>query len=322
MTKRPKRPAIAAASNLTAFREFLQSAALSPTEWRNPRSMRLDRLPVGAAVDLMLAEDARMLRALRAERRNIVRAVDAVGHVLKHGGRLFYVGAGTSGRLGVLDAAECPVTFRSDPEQVQGLIAGGREAVWVSVEGAEDDADAGAKDISARRVSRRDIVVGIAASGRTPYVWGALLEARRRGARTVLLCFNPQLRIPCNLRPDVVIAPATGPEILTGSTRLKAGTATKIVLNMFTTLGMVRAGKVISNLMLDVKPSNAKLRRRAGRIVQELTGVEAAAAEQALRQSRWVIRAALAKLVAKAAPPDSGSGPAATRRSASARGPR
>ncbi len=244
----------------------------------------------------MLSEETRTLRALRAERRNIERAVDTIGRALRRGGRLFYLGAGTSGRLGVLDASECPPTFSCDPEQVQAIIAGGRKALWRSVEGAEDDAEAGAQALRCRGVDRQDVVVGIAASGRTPFVWGGLTEAKRCGAKTVLVCFNPYVQIPRASRPDVVIAPNVGPEILTGSTRLKAGTATKLLLNMFTTLAMVRAGKVISNLMVDVKGSNVKLRDRAVRIVQALTEADYPAAEAALRSTKWNIRAAVQKL--------------------------
>lgn len=276
--------------------EFVRSTRPSPTEQRNPRSLRLDRLSTRAAVRLMLAEDARISRALRKESRVIERAADVIGRALQRGGRLFYLGAGTSGRLGVLDASECPVTFRSDPEQVQGIIAGGQVALWRSIEGAEDDDGAGAQAMQARGVARRDVVVGITASGRTPFVWGALREAQRQGATTVLMCFNPYLQIPREIRPDIVIAPNLGPEILTGSTRLKAGTATKMLLNLFSTLGMVRAGKVVSNLMVDVKPANVKLRDRAVRIVQALSGADYATAETALRTSRWVIRAALTRL--------------------------
>jgi N-acetylmuramic acid 6-phosphate etherase len=276
--------------------EFVRSARMSPTEQRNPRSRNLDRLSVRGAVALMLAEDARIPRALRAERRSLERAVDLIGRAVRGGGRLFYLGAGTSGRLGVLDASECPVTFGSDPETVQGIIAGGQVALWRSIEGAEDDADAGAQALVTRGVGRRDVVVGIAASGRTPFVWGGLIAARKRGARTVLMCFNPHLQIPRALRPDVVLAPDLGPEILTGSTRLKAGTATKLLLNMFTTLAMVRAGKVISNLMVNVNPANVKLRDRAVRIVQELSGKDYATTKRALQKSRWIIRAALRKL--------------------------
>jgi N-acetylmuramic acid 6-phosphate etherase len=267
----------------------IRSRAQSPTEQRNPRSLKLDRLSVPAAVELMLSEDARIPDALRAERRGITRAIETIVRSFRKGGRLFYVGAGTSGRLGVLDASECPPTFRTDPEQVQGIIAGGQTALWSAVEGAEDDPAAGARAIVGRGVSARDTVVGIAASGRTPYVWGALDEARRRGASTILVCFNPHLIIPRHRRPNIVLAPSIGPEVLTGSTRLKSGTATKLILNLFTTLAMVRTGKVLSNLMVDVKASNVKLRDRAARIVQELTGLDYDDARAALVRHDWKI---------------------------------
>jgi len=227
---------------------------------------------------------------------DLERGLRLIARAFRRGGRLFYVGAGTSGRLGVLDASECPPTFRTPPEQVQGIIAGGQRALWEAVEGAEDDAGAGARAIQFRGVSRKDVVVGIAASGRTPFVWGALWEAGRRGAKTVLLCFNPQLEIPRRHRPDLILAPNVGPEILTGSTRLKSGTATKLILNIFTTLAMVRTGKVISNLMVDLNPSNVKLRDRAVRIVRELTGADAATAKEALEKSGWVVKGAWQRL--------------------------
>ncbi|HEX4644887.1 MAG TPA: N-acetylmuramic acid 6-phosphate etherase [Verrucomicrobiae bacterium] len=271
-------------------------AQVSPTEQRNPRSMNLDKLPLRAAIELMLSEDAKIPKAILAERGKIERAVRMIAQAFQNGGRLFYVGAGTSGRLGVLDASECPPTFRSEPEMVQGIIAGGAEALWRAVEGAEDDPAAGARAIGFRGAGRKDVIVGIAASGRTPFVWGALAEAKRRGAKTVLLSFNPFLKKPQGARPDVVIAPNVGPEILTGSTRLKAGTATKLILNIFTTLAMVRVGKVMGNLMVDLKPSNSKLRDRAVRIVRELKGVDEAAARAALEKSGWVIRKACAQL--------------------------
>ncbi len=270
--------------------------ALSPTEQRNPDSMRLDRLSIAQAIALMLREDAKIPPALLSERSKIERGVKLIVNSLRRGGRLFYVGAGTSGRLGVLDASECPPTFCTDPERVQGIIAGGQTALWSAVEGAEDDPAAGGRAMAFRGVGRRDTVVGIAASGRTPFVWGALREAKRRGAATVLLCFNHRLSIPPADRPTLVLAPRIGPEVLTGSTRLKSGTATKLVLNMFTTLAMVRLGKVLSNLMIDVKASNVKLRDRAVRIVRELTGASATAAETALRRTDWSIRDACARL--------------------------
>ena len=220
------------------------------------------------------------------------RSIRLIVRAFQQGGRLFYVGAGTSGRLGVLDASECPPTFQASPEMVQGIIAGGRQALWDSVEGAEDDRDAGARAIEDCGVTEKDVVLGIAASGRTPFVWGALAAAQHRNAATMLLTFNPSLAIPPACRPRVVIAPNVGPEVLTGSTRLKAGTATKLVLNLFTTLAMVRMGKVVSNLMVDVKASNAKLRDRAIRILQALTGLDYEHAQAALLKHEWQIKAA------------------------------
>jgi N-acetylmuramic acid 6-phosphate etherase len=283
----------------SAIRNPQSAVPLSPTELRHPLSMNLDRMPLAEAIALMLGEDAKIPAALLAERDRIKRAVRLVARAFKRGGRLFYVGAGTSGRLGVLDASECPPTFRADPEMVQGIIAGGQTAIWKSVEGAEDDAAAGERAIAFRGVSSKDVIVGIAASGRTPFVWGALHEAKRRSAATVLICFNPSVRTIRRGGPDLVIAPEIGPEILTGSTRLKAGTATKLLLNILTTLAMVRIGKVVSNLMVDVNPSNVKLRDRAVRIVSELTGADYATAKAALEKSGWVVKKAWRRLAKK-----------------------
>jgi N-acetylmuramic acid 6-phosphate etherase len=277
----------------------LESLELSPTEQRNPRSVNLDRASLMESIALMLGEDEKIPRSILAERKKIEQAVKLIVRGFNRGGRLFYVGAGTSGRLGVLDASECPPTFRTSPELVQGIIAGGQRALWEAVEGAEDDPGGGSRAIQYRGVSRKDVVVGIAASGRTPFVWGALGEARRLGAKTVLLCFNPRLEIPRRHRPDLILSPDVGPEILTGSTRLKSGTATKLILNIFTTLAMVRTGKVISNLMVDLNPSNVKLRDRAARIVRALTGADEAAARAALEESGWVVKKAWQKLKAK-----------------------
>ncbi len=287
------RPALVRGSAKLAGGPSLRSLRQSPTELRNPRSMRLDELSVEDAVTLMLEEDRLVPVALLAQRDAIARGVRLIARAFRKGGRLFYVGAGTSGRLGVLDASECPPTFRTPRDMVQGIIAGGPTALWSSVEGAEDDGPAGGRAVAARGVGRHDVVVGIAASGRTPFVWGALEEAGRRGAATVLLCFNPYVALPRRGRPTLVIAPDVGPEILTGSTRLKAGTATKLVLNVFTTLAMVRLGKVRSNLMIDLKASNAKLRDRAVRIVQELTDAGEDGASAALERSAWDVRAAV-----------------------------
>jgi N-acetylmuramic acid 6-phosphate etherase len=272
------------------------SRALSPTEQRNPRSMKLDRLSLARAITLMIEEESKVGRALLKEKGKIERAIDLVVGAMRRGGRLFYVGAGTSGRLGILDAVECPPTFRVSADSVQGILAGGPSAIWKSVEGAEDNAAAGSAAIDGRGITRRDVVIGIAASGRTPFVWGALAAARRRGAKTVLICFNPYLEISSVSRPDLVIAPNVGPEVLTGSTRLKAGTATKVMLNTITTLAMVRFGKVAGNLMIDLNASNRKLRDRAVRIVQAVTGADANAAQAALERSNWIVKKACQRL--------------------------
>jgi N-acetylmuramic acid 6-phosphate etherase len=272
------------------------ATAMSPTERRNPDSRNLDKLPLVQAVRLMLREEARVPSVLRQHEKDVARCIQLIARAFRQGGRLFYVGAGTSGRLGTLDASECPPTFRASPDQVQGIMAGGQAALWQSIEGAEDDDNAGADAVRFRGVNRLDVVVGIAASGRTPFVWGALHEAKRRRARTVLISFNPHLRISRDQKPDLVIAVDLGPEVLTGSTRLKAGTATKLLLNAFTTLSMVRMGKVISNLMVDLNPSNKKLRQRAIRIVRELSGATEEKAAQALERSDWVITGALRQL--------------------------
>jgi N-acetylmuramic acid 6-phosphate etherase len=289
-----------AATPANPLAAFDLNLAQSPTEQRNPRSLKLDKLSTGAAIELFLSEDEKIPAAIRTEAKNIERAVGWIAQAFKTGGRLFYIGAGTSGRLGVLDASECPPTFRSDPEMVQGIIAGGHTALWKAVEGAEDDPAEGARAIQSRDIDKRDVVIGIAASGRTPFVWGALIEARERGAKTVLLTFNPFLNIPAKLKPSLVIAPNVGPEILTGSTRLKSGTATKLILNIFTTLAMVRIGKVLGNLMVDVKPSNVKLRDRAVRIVKTLTDVDDSGARRALETSDWVIKKAVSRLKTQA----------------------
>jgi N-acetylmuramic acid 6-phosphate etherase len=265
----------------------------SPTEQRHPRSMGLDRLNLSDAIELMISEEAAITRALRQEAAKIEKAIRWIAHAFKHGGRLFYFGAGTSGRLGVLDASECPPTFRTPPGQVQGIIAGGQRALWQAVEGAEDDAHAGERAVEYHQIHSADVVVGIAASGRTPFVWGALLAAKKKGAKTILLAFNPTIRLPAPARPSLMLAPAIGPELLTGSTRLKSGTATKLILNMFTTLSMVQTGKVVSNLMVDVNPSNVKLRDRAIRIVKDITGASLEQAKAALEKSGWVVKKAL-----------------------------
>jgi N-acetylmuramic acid 6-phosphate etherase len=240
------------------------------TERVNPASGALDRLDARAIAALMNREDARAVRAVGREAPRIAAAVDLIVTALAAGGRLFFVGAGTSGRLGVLEAAECPPTFGTPPRLVQAIMAGGRSAVFRSREGAEDDARAAARAVRAR-VRRGDVVVGVSASGVTPFVRGAVTAARALGAAVVLVSCNPSGAR--TVRARVVIAPAPGPEVLAGSTRLKAGTATKLVLNTLTTASMARLGKVYGNRMVDVQPSSRKLQERAARLVQELGGV-------------------------------------------------
>ncbi len=265
-------------------------SSFASTEQRNPRTMDLDKRSVSQLIDTILAEESRVIPALRKNKRAIERAIRAIVAAFKRGGRLFYVGAGTSGRLGVLDASECPPTFSTDADMVQGIIAGGAPALHSAVEAAEDDPLAGTEAIRHRGVGKRDVVIGIAASGNTPFVLGALDEARRHGARTFLLCFSRP--VSSSTHHSNLFFP-TGPEVLTGSTRLKAGTATKLVLNMLTTISMIRLGKVVSNLMVDVKPTSEKLRARACRIVATLRGCSEAEARQRLVRARWKVKRAL-----------------------------
>lgn len=264
--------------------------AASPTEGRHPKSTNLSEMPIADAIRLFLEEDATIPAKVLAESDRIEWTVRRVAQAFAEGGRLLYCGAGTSGRLGVLDASECPPTFRSPAGLVQGIIAGGRAALWSPVEGAEDDSAAGRSAIRHRRVTEKDVVVGISASGHAPFLWGCLDEAKERGATTVLVSCNPGYRDHPLL--DQSILPDTGPELLTGSTRLKSGTATKLVLNLITTLAMTRSGKVLGNLMIDLNPSNTKLRGRAARIVREITGAGEEEALAALEASGWVVRGA------------------------------
>ncbi len=240
------------------------------TEQRNPRSKNLDRLSTAQILKLMNQEDRRVPLAVGREIRNITRAVDLIVERLARGGRLFYVGAGTSGRLGVLDATECPPTFGTPRTLVQGIIAGGRRALVRSVEGSEDDSKTSQAALRKHRVGERDVVVGIMASRRTPYALGAIEYGRKVGAATIAVTANPKGSTP--LRCDVVIAPRVGPEVLTGSTRLKAGTAQKLVLNMLTTGAMVRLGKVYENLMVDLRTASRKLEERTKRVFMNATG--------------------------------------------------
>ncbi len=239
------------------------------TEARNPASADLDRLSTIDFVRLVNGEDAKLANAVAEQAQKIAIAIDLIADRLASGGRLIYVGAGTSGRLGVLDASECPPTFSADPEQVIGLIAGGRAALQRAVEGAEDSPEQGAGDLRDINLSQRDVVVGLAASGHTPYVIGALNFAKEAGAGTVGYSCNPGS--PVSETADIGIAVAVGPEVLSGSTRMKAGTATKMVLNMLTTGAMVKLGKTYGNLMVDLQATNSKLVQRSVSIVQQLT---------------------------------------------------
>jgi N-acetylmuramic acid 6-phosphate etherase len=242
------------------------------TEQRNPRSQRIDQLSSLEIVDLVNAEDRLVAVAVSEERERIARAIDLVVDGMRRGGRLIYVGAGTSGRLGVLDASEMPPTYRTEPEMVQGVMAGGFEALLRAQEGAEDHPEDGATAMDERQVDARDFVLGIAASGTTPFVHGALRRARERGARTgFLLCTWPSEELL--QAHDVVIAPLVGPEVITGSTRMKAGTATKMVLNMISTAAMVKLGKVYGNLMVDLQVTCQKLQDRGERILMDTLGV-------------------------------------------------
>jgi N-acetylmuramic acid 6-phosphate etherase len=264
------------------------------TEHRNPASRGLDRLPTKAILRLMNQEDRKVAISVGREIPSIARAVDAIVSGIRKGGRLIYVGAGTSGRLAVLDAAECPPTFGISPNTVQAMIAGGKKALTSAVEGAEDSARNAVRDLRAKKLSRNDVVVGIAASGTTPYVLSALAFARKRGAKTVAITSNRNAAITRDAQ--IVIATEVGPEIVTGSTRLKAGTSQKLVLNMLSTAAMVRLGHVYDNLMIDVALTNEKLRQRGLRILAEASGADPSAAEHALRQSGHNLRAALVML--------------------------
>lgn len=293
---------------MTQPNELFEQLRALTTEQRNSRTREIDLASTQRILELMNDEDRAVADAVKAALADIARTVDLVTEAFRGGRRLFYAGAGTSGRLGILDASECPPTFGVEPTMVQGMIAGGPDTVFRSREGVEDHESAGARDVASHGVASGDVLVGITASRRTPYVMGALREARKRGARTALL--------RCNDGPapevDVVITVVPGPEAVTGSTRLKAGTAQKMVLNMITTASMVKLGKVYENLMVDVRPNSAKLIERGKGIVMMLTGLayeDAAAVYEAagrnvktavVMRRRGVDRAAAEKLIADA----------------------
>ena len=264
---------------------------LPVTEQENPRTRGLSELPTEEIVRLMNEEDARVAEAVRLVLPDVARVVDAVVERLRAGGRLFYVGTGTSGRLGVLDASECPPTFGVEPETVQGIIAGGYEALYRAVEASEDDREAGARDAEARGVKGSDALVGLAASGRTPYTIGAVEFARRAGAFTAALTSAPGS--PITEAAEVSIVPVVGPEAVAGSTRLKAGTAQKMVLNMISTAALTRLGYVTGNRMTNMRARNSKLHARSLRILAAETGLEENAAAEALERAGGDLRVAL-----------------------------
>ena len=261
-----------------------------PTEARNPASERIDEVSTLEMLGMIHAADEEAIAAVGRELPRIAAAVDAIAARIEEGGRLYYLGAGTSGRLGVLDASECPPTFNTPPELVQGIIAGGEAALRRSMERVEDDPALGAMDLEENDFDAGDVLVGIATSGRTPYVLGGMEYARRMGALTVGVTCVP--RSPMAEAAEIAIVPETGPEVVTGSTRMKAGTATKLVLNILSTIAMVRLGRVRDNLMVHVQATNDKLRARAVRLVRALTGGSEAEAQAALEKNKWRVTAA------------------------------
>lgn len=269
----------------------MKKRILPLTEKRNPRSRDIDRLTTLGIVRLINSEDRLVVPAVGSQARAIAAAVEMIVERFRRGGRLFYVGAGTSGRLGMLDAAECPPTFGVPPTLVQGIIAGGHRALVRAVEGAEDNESAGAAVIDRRRIRPRDVVIGIAACGLTPFVRAALKRAMTLGAGTIFITCSPET--VSHVPAEIVINPAVGPEVITGSTRMKAGTATKLVLNTLTTATMVRLGKVYDNLMVDLKATNNKLRDRSVRIVMEMTGLSRPAAAKLLGRAGGRVKLAI-----------------------------
>lgn len=261
------------------------------TESRNPRSQDIDALSAIEIAKLMNDEDSQVAIAVGRELTSIASAIEVIANAFRNSGRLFYIGAGTSGRLGVLDASECPPTFSTQPAMVVGIIAGGSKALTTAVEGAEDDAEQGARDLQAHNFNSRDVLVGIATSGRTPYVIGALDYARSIGAMTIGLTCNAQSEL--HQHSDLILAPVVGPEILSGSTRLKSGTATKLILNMLTTGAMIKIGKTYGNLMVDLRASNSKLKLRSQRIVSDITGLTLEQSAEALQNCDGEVKTAI-----------------------------
>jgi len=275
---------------------FHEIAGLA-TEQRNPHSMEIDAASISGILKVINEEDKLVPLAVEKELPYIEQAVELIVKAFKSGGRLLYFGAGTSGRLGIVDASECPPTYGTPPELVQGFIAGGREAMFVSQEGAEDLEESGAVDVEKIHVTDKDVVCGIAASKRTPYVVGAVKKAKELGAKTLFVTCNPREKFDIK-EVDVAICPYVGPEVIMGSTRMKSGTAQKLVLNMLTTASMVRMGKVYENMMIDLQMTNKKLVERAKRIVMTITGVNYETAEKTLIEAEWHVKTALVMIKA------------------------
>jgi len=265
--------------------------SLPITEKRNRRSKNIDRLSTLEIVDLINSEDMLVAPAVAKQRKPIAAAIDMIVQRIQNGGRLFYVGAGTSGRLGVLDASECPPTFGVSPSLVQGIIAGGKRALVRSIEGAEDYPEDGADSITKNNIKSKDVVVGIAACGMTPFVRGALKQAKDIGAGTIFITCAPEA--VKHLPAEIIVNPVVGPEVVTGSTRMKAGTATKLVLNTLTTTAMIKLGKVYGNLMVDLNATNEKLRDRSKRIVSEMTSLSGPKSEKLLKNAHGRVKPAI-----------------------------
>ncbi len=262
-----------------------------PTEAINPNTLGIDKLPSADIIELMMNEDRRVLAAVAREKERIALAVDIITQALRRGGRLFFVGAGTSGRLGVLEASEMPPTFGTPPDLVQAIMAGGKSAVFRAREGVEDQYEEGGRSVARVHPSKRDVFVGVSASGMTQFVRGALAAARKAGARVLFVTCDPATELQTFV--DLTIALAVGPEVIAGSTRLKAGSATKLALNMLTTASMIRVGKTYGNLMVDVQATSEKLKDRARRIIGIVTGLGYEEADRLLTRARWNVKAAI-----------------------------
>src|SRR6266508_1071702 len=262
-----------------------------PTEQINPATLAIDKLSPADIVEGMLNEDRKMLAAVQREKERIAVSVEIITHALRKNGRIIFIGAGTSGRLGVLESAEMPPTFGTNPELVQAIMAGGKGAILRAREGVEDNYEEGARSVNRLRPTKKDVVIGVSASGMTQFVLGALTRARRASSKIVFVTCDPRTELQTFV--DLTIAPAVGPEIIAGSTRLKAGTATKLVLNMLTTAAMILIGKTYGNLMVDVQTNSEKLRDRARRILQIVTGVDSDEADRLLKKAQLNVKAAI-----------------------------